>query len=116
MLHSSEQSDANCSRSTNASKLVIDYLDEPLEKQVTLKWFACHHMKTLLVELRIIFQYSLPKESEVKGGESYSQFQWFTIAKIELNFDIFCFNFGSVVPKIFYKYKKISPRKKNWKV
>ena len=84
MLHSSEQSDANCSRSTNASNLVIDYVDEPLEKQVTLKWFACHHMKTLLVELSIIFQYSLPKVSEVKGASS--QFQWFTIAKIELNF------------------------------
>ena len=32
MLHSSGQSDANCSRSTNASKLVIDFLDEPFEK------------------------------------------------------------------------------------
>ena len=32
MLHSSEQSDVNCSRSTNISKLVIDFLDEPIEK------------------------------------------------------------------------------------
>ena len=32
MLHSSEQSDANCFRSTNASKLLIDIVDEPLEK------------------------------------------------------------------------------------
>ena len=55
VLRLSEQSDANCSRSTNASKLVIDFLDEPLEKQTnkkaaTPKWFACPHMKTLWVE------------------------------------------------------------------
>ena len=32
MLRSSEQSDANCSWSTNALKLVIGFLDEPSEK------------------------------------------------------------------------------------
>ena len=53
MLQSSDQTDANCSRSTNASKLVIDFLDEPLEKKKTMtpKSFACHHIKTLLVEI-----------------------------------------------------------------
>ena len=50
MLHSSEQGDADCSKSTNASNLEIDFLDEPLEKTVTPKSFACYHMKTLLVE------------------------------------------------------------------
>ena len=32
MLHMSEQSDASCSKNTNASKLVINFIDEPLEK------------------------------------------------------------------------------------
>ena len=32
MLHSLAQSDANCSKSTNASKLVIDFFEEPLER------------------------------------------------------------------------------------
>ena len=31
-LHSSEQGDANCSSSTNALKIEIDFLDEPSEK------------------------------------------------------------------------------------
>ena len=49
----------------------------------------------------------------LKGGESSSQFQWLTIAKIELHVLIFfCFNFGTAVAKIFNKYKKMSPRKK----
>ena len=30
--------------------IVTDFLDEPLEKAVTPKAFACHHMKNLLVE------------------------------------------------------------------
>ena len=47
-----------------------------------------------------------------KGGESSSQFRWFTIVKIELQFLIFfCFNFGAAVAKIFNKHKKISPEK-----
>ena len=37
MLHLSAQSDANCSRSTNASKLVINFLDEPQEKNSVLE-------------------------------------------------------------------------------
>ena len=53
------------------------------------------------------------KSPDLKGGESSSQFRWFTIAKIELQFlIIFCFNFGIAVANIFYKYKKISSRKK----
>ena len=32
IFHSSEQSDANCSRSTNAQTLEIDFLDKPLQK------------------------------------------------------------------------------------
>ena len=49
----------------------------------------------------------------VNGGESSSQFRWFTIAKIEqyIIFDVFCFNFGTAVAKIFNKYEKISPEK-----
>ena len=31
-------------------------------------------------------------------------------------FDIFCFNFGAAVAKIFNKYKKISPEKSFWKL
>ena len=49
MLHSSE-SDVNCFRSTNVSKLVTDVFDGPLEKTTTAKSFSCHHMTTLLVE------------------------------------------------------------------
>ena len=48
-----------------------------------------------------------------KGGESSSQFRWFTRAKIELLiFDIFCFDFGAAFAKVSNKYKKMSPRKK----
>ena len=43
MLHSS-MSDANCSRSTNALKLVINFFDKPLKRTVTLKLFTCHHI------------------------------------------------------------------------
>ena len=52
VLHSLD-SDANCSRSAKyVSKLVKDFLDEPLEKKkVTPNSFAYHHMMTLLVKL-----------------------------------------------------------------
>ena len=49
MPHSSE-CDANCSRSTNVSKLVTNFFDGPLEKTTPAKSFPCHHMTTLLVE------------------------------------------------------------------
>ena len=52
------------------------------------------------------------KYGRIKGGESSSQFRWFTIAKIEQYFLIFFFDFGAAFAKIFNKYKKISPRKK----
>ena len=47
--------DANCSRSTKyTSKLVQNFLDEPIEKKKTVtlnsKSFAYHQMMTLLVE------------------------------------------------------------------
>ena len=51
MLHSSAQNDANCSRSTNAAKLVIDFLDELLEKNNDSEIVRFHHIKTLLVEI-----------------------------------------------------------------
>ena len=52
-------------------------------------------------------------KAKIKGGESSSQFRGFTIAKIQLFFfDIFCFDFGTAVAKIFNKCKKISPEKK----
>ena len=45
MLRMSEQSDANCSRSTNASKLVIDFLDEPFAPLLIMieKYFSALH-------------------------------------------------------------------------
>ena len=46
MLHLSEHSDAQCSRSANASKLVSDFYDEPSEKTMTPKSFSGHNMKT----------------------------------------------------------------------
>ena len=49
MLYSSKQSDVNCSSSTNALKLVINFLDELLEKNSDTKSFACHRMKILLL-------------------------------------------------------------------
>ena len=53
----------------------------------------------------------------VEGGESSSQFWWFAMGKIKLSFfDIFCFDFGTAVAKIFNKYKKISPPKNFWKL
>ena len=65
MLHLSE-SDANCSRSTKyVSKLVKDFLEEPLEKKtVTPKSFACHHLKTLLVEF---FNAAVPSSVSVES-------------------------------------------------
>ena len=49
----------------------------------------------------------------LKGGESSSQFRWFTIAKIELYFLIFfVLILGAAFAQIFNKYKKMSPRKK----
>ena len=49
MPHSSE-SDGNCSRITDVSKLVTNFFDGPLKKTMTAKSFCCHHMTTLLVE------------------------------------------------------------------
>ena len=36
--------------------------------------------------------------------------------KLNYNFDIFCFDFGAAVAKIFNKYKKIFPEKSFWKL
>ena len=67
MLHSSE-SDANYSKSTKySSKLVKDFLDEPLEKnidsEVSRTLTSYHHMKTVFVEL---FNIRIPFSSVLK--------------------------------------------------
>ena len=50
VLHASE-SDADCSRSPKyVSKLVKDFLDEPVQKTATPKSFAYHHMMTSFME------------------------------------------------------------------
>ena len=54
---------------------------------------------------------------ELKGGESFSQFQWFTIAKIELKFLIF---FVMILGLRLQRYspntKRCPPEKSFWKL
>ena len=55
--------------------------------------------------------------NNIKGGESFSQFRWFTIAKIELQFLIF---FVSVLGLRLQRYstntKRYPPTKSFWKL
>ena len=53
----------------------------------------------------------------VKGGESSSQFQWFTVAKIELNF-LLCFVLilGLRLQRYSTNTKRCPPTKSFWKL
>ena len=66
MLNLSE-SGSNCSRSTKyvaVLKLVKDFHNKPLEKTVTPKSFAYHHMRTLLAKF---FNTPVPLSGGVKS-------------------------------------------------
>ena len=53
----------------------------------------------------------------IKGGESSSQFQWFTIAKIELQFLIFfVLILGLRLQRYLTNTKRCPPKKSFWKL
>ena len=72
--------------------------------------------KTLLKYLMgIIFESS--SNVIVKGGESSSQFQWFTIAKIKLQFLIFfVLILGLRLQRYSTNTKRCPPEKRFWKL
>ena len=56
-------------------------------------------------------------EQRIKGGESSSQFRWFTIAKIELEFLIFLvLILGLRLQKYSANTKRCPPKKSIWKL
>ena len=59
----------------------------------------------------------LHRITEFKGGESSSQFRWFTIAKIELHFLIFfVLILGLRLQRYSTNTKKCPPEKSFWKL
>ena len=84
----------------------ITYKNRSLEK----RWSS----KTIYVKTCRMSAWLL---HDIKGGESSSQFQWFTVAKIELYFLIsFVLIFGLQLPRYSTNAKRCPPEKSFWKL
>ena len=63
------------------------------------------------------FRFIISTIQGLKGGESFSQFQWFTIAKIELYFLIFfVLILGLRLQRYSTNTKRCPPEKSFWKL